>query len=273
MNISSLLEQWPVDHAAAAVVQHGQVIDTFGAQDRVFELASVTKLLAAYGVLIAVEEGAFDLDTALPVPDSEATATVEQLLCHAGGVGFQRGDRIKEAGSRRIYSSFGFEILGEEIARQAQMPFAQYLEEAVFGPLSMHKTQLWGSPGHEARSTVADLVKFIQEVLQPQLLAEETVQHAASVHMPDLNGIVPGYGMQKPCPWGLGFEIKGGKQPHWTGKSQPAHTIGHFGQSGTYVWVDRESQHGMVALTDRAFGEWAKPLWALNNEEIWKQLG
>ena len=50
---------WPVPHVAAAVVlADGTVAAQTGEQQRVFHLASVTKLLAAYAVLIAVEEGA-----------------------------------------------------------------------------------------------------------------------------------------------------------------------------------------------------------------------
>jgi D-alanyl-D-alanine carboxypeptidase len=44
-----------VQHVAAAVVGFdGTVLGSAGEQDRVFPLASVTKLLVAYAVLIAV---------------------------------------------------------------------------------------------------------------------------------------------------------------------------------------------------------------------------
>jgi len=58
---------WPVDHVAAAVLTDAVV--TAGDTDRVFRLASVTKLLTAYATLIAVEEGAVDWDTPAGPPE------------------------------------------------------------------------------------------------------------------------------------------------------------------------------------------------------------
>src|SRR5207248_10739340 len=46
---------WPVDHAVAAVVAaDGTLLGSHGPLDREFRLASVTKLLVAYAMLIAV---------------------------------------------------------------------------------------------------------------------------------------------------------------------------------------------------------------------------
>lgn len=263
--MSAGLESWPVDNVSAAVIGGPQAGETFGDIHRVYELASVTKLLAAYGFLIAVEEGVFELDQ--PVADNGAT--VAHLLAHAGGVGFKKGDPIRELATRRVYSSYGFEILAEKVADEAQMPFSEYLAEAVFQPLGMTTTTLWGSPGHEARSTVADLVAFADEVVEPTLLSPETVALACRDHFSGLAGIVPGYGMQKPCPWGLGFELRGPKSPHWTGVTMPEDVVGHFGQSGTFLWLHRASRRGMVVLTDRAFGDWAKPVWQELNDAVW----
>ncbi|MER2225108.1 MAG: serine hydrolase, partial [Rhodococcus sp. (in: high G+C Gram-positive bacteria)] len=84
---------------------------------------------------------------------------------------------------------------------------------------------------------------------------------ATTVQFPGLNGILPGYGSQRPNDWGLGFEIRGDKRPHWTGLANSAATFGHFGQSGTFLWVDPTIHTACVVLTDRDFGDWAKPLW------------
>lgn len=51
------------------------------------------------------------------------------------------------------------------------------------------------------------------------------------------------------------------KRPHWTGRSNAASTFGHFGGSGTFLWVDPEVGLGCVALTDREFGDWALEVW------------
>ncbi|VEH06218.1 Beta-lactamase transpeptidase-like protein [Corynebacterium kutscheri] len=253
---------WPVDNVSAAII-NGETINYSGDAQRIFELASVTKLLAGYVFLIAIEEGVFELDT--PVHG----ASVRQLLSHAGGVGFKKGDEVKAPGKRRIYSSYGFELLAEALEVETGMSYTEYFNEALCVPLGMTATTLWGSPGHEARSNVQDLTKFAVEVLRPTLIDETTLSEALTVQYPELAGIVPGYGMQKPCPWGLAFEIKGGKAPHWTGTQMPVDVVGHFGQSGTYLWVHRMTQRAMVVLTDRAFGQWAKPLWQEVNDAVW----
>lgn len=276
MSIETALEkvgQWPVDKCAAAVIT-GDGVTGLGDSHAVFELASVTKLLSSYGVLMAVEEGALELDAPLGPEGS----TVRHLLSHASGVAFDSRDPQRPVEDRRIYSSAGYEWLAEKVAEEAGMPFAEYLKLGVFEPLGMSATDLWGSAGHEARSTVSDLTSFARELLSPQLLAEETVKEAMSVQFAGLRGIVPGYGMQKPCDWGLGFEIKGSKTPHWTGESMPAETVGHFGMAGTYLWVvpSWASVEGagsaMVALTDRKFGDWAKPRWSETNDALWGEV-
>ncbi|SJM45838.1 beta-lactamase class C [Corynebacterium glutamicum] len=261
------LESWPVDNVSASVISDGAV-HFYGDVDRVFELMSVTKLLATYGFLVAIEEGVFELDS----PMGPEGSTVRHLLSHASGVAFDKPVAEKGVGERRIYSSAGMDILADAVAAEAEMPFAEYLREAVFEPLGMENSELWGSAGHEARSTVADLTKFSQELTAPTLISPETLAEAFQVQFPELIGTVPGYGMQKPCPWGLGFEIKGQKSPHWTGDLMPENTAGHFGQSGTFFWTVPGSGQVGVVLTDRNFGPWAKPLWTAFNDEVWAEL-
>ena len=264
------LRSWPANNVAAGVVD-GAKISTIGDTNRVFELASVTKPLVAYAVLIAVEEGVFELDTPLGPPGS----TVKHLLAHASGVGFSSREPERAPGGRRIYSSAGFEILADAIAEESGIDFPDYLHEAVFGPLGMKDTRLHGSAGHGASSTVHDLLLFAGEVLHPTLIDAQTLTAATSVQYPELAGIVPGYGMFKPSAWGLGFEVKGVKgleREHWMGTELPADTIGHFGQSGTFLWIHRPSMRAMAVLTDYAFGQWAKPLWSETNDEVWKAL-
>jgi CubicO group peptidase (beta-lactamase class C family) len=84
---------------------------------------------------------------------------------------------------------------------------------------------------------------------------------ATRVQFPGLTGVLPGYGPQRPNDWGLGFEIRDGKSPHWTGAGNSAGTFGHFGQTGTFIWADPACDLALVVLTDRDFDDWAKPLW------------
>lgn len=261
------LQSWPVDNVAGSVIAGGEV-HVYGDTERVFETMSVTKPVAAYAFLLAYEEGIFDLDS----PAGPEGATVRHLLAHASGVGFADRNPERPVAERRIYSSAGFDILADLVAAEAGMSFSEYLHEAVLSPLGMGSSVLEGSAGHGMRSTVADLIKFAQELINPVLLSQQTLDEAFTIQYPDLIGTVPGYGMQKPCPWGLGFEVKGEKSPHWTGSTMPANTVGHFGQSGTFLWTIPGSGHAGVMLGDRNFGAWAKPLWSEFNDSVWSEI-
>lgn len=117
------------------------------------------------------------------------------------------------------------------------MHLGEYARLGVFEPLGMDSAEIYGSAGHGGRASLSDMRAFARELTAPMLLSEQTLIDAFANQFGELRGIVPGYGMQKPCPWGLGFEIRGEKAPHWTGDNMPADTVGHFGMSGTYLWV------------------------------------
>lgn len=262
------LSDWPVDHVSAAVLTADGVVGTHGDTARVYELASVTKLLVAQAVLVAVEEGAVDLDTAAGPPG----ATVAHLLSHASGIAFDTRDAVAGVGEQRIYSSAGFEVLAELVEGESGIAFDDYLLEAVCAPLGMTSTELAGSAGHGARSSVDDLAAFAADQLAPRLLSPELAAAAATVQFPSLDGFVPGYGKHRPNDWGLGFEIRGAKTPHWTAPGHSPRTYGHFGQAGTFLWVDPDLRAAAVVLTDRSFGAWAKPLWSEFNQRLIDEL-
>ncbi|WP_225799723.1 serine hydrolase [Streptomyces sp. NK15101] len=252
------IENWPVPTAAAAVVRaDGTLAGSHGPTGQRFPLASVTKPLAAYAVLVAYEEGAIDLDE----PAGPEGSTVRHLLAHTSGLAFDENRVMAAPGTRRIYSNTGFEALGDHVAKATDIPFAEYLHQAVLEPLGMVSTTLEGSPAKDGVSTVDDLVRFAAEVQAPRLLDARTVLDAMTVTHPGLTGILPGYGHQKPNDWGLGFEIRDGKSPHWTGASSSPRTFGHFGQAGTFLWIDPDAGAACVALTDRPFGPWAVEAW------------
>ncbi|HEY9305513.1 MAG TPA: serine hydrolase, partial [Mycobacterium sp.] len=151
-----------------------------------------------------------------------------------------------------------------------------YLAEAVFEPLAMSKSRLDGgaqAAGFGATSTVADLAAFAADLLNPATVSAQMHAEAIAVQFPGLDGVLPGYGRQRPNDWGLGFEIKDSKTPHWTGEKNSARTFGHFGQSGTLMWADPEAELALVVLTDRDFGEWALPLWPALADAVLSDAG
>lgn len=261
--------EWPVDNAAVAVVAaDGRVLGSHGDQGREYRLASVTKLLSAYAVLLAVEEGAVEWDE----PAGPEGATVRHLIAHASGLAFDSDATQARPGTRRVYSNTGFAVLADHVHAATGIPFADYLAEGVFAPLGMASTRLVGHAGAGAVSTCADLVRFAAELQAPALLSPQTLAEATSVAFPGLDGVLPGYGMQRPNDWGLGFEVRGHKSPHWTGTGSSPRTFGHFGQSGTFLWVDPGAGAACVALADRDFGEWSAAAWTPFTDAILAEL-
>jgi CubicO group peptidase (beta-lactamase class C family) len=249
-----LVADWPVPHAAACVfAADGTVLAEHGDVDRSFRLASLSKMLTAWAVLVAVEEGLLELDE----PAGQPGCTVRHLLAHAGGYPFEGGRPIAAPARRRIYSNTGIELAAAVVEERAEMPFADYLGEAVLAPLDLRRSSLRGSPAHAVVGSAADVARFLAEVQRPTLLSAGTAADAVHPQFPDLAGIVPGVGAFDPCPWGLGFEIRGAKSPHWTGRRNSPGTHGHFGGAGTMAWIDPAIAVGLVALTDRPFDNWS----------------
>jgi CubicO group peptidase (beta-lactamase class C family) len=252
MRALELTAAWPVPHVAAATVIADEVT-TIGPTDRLFRIASIAKPLTTWAALVAVEEGIVALDQ----PVGQPGCTLRHLLAHAGGYGFDGAEPLARPGSRRIYSKTGIEHAAATVERAAGMPFGDYLHEAVLAPLGMDATALRGSPAHAVWSTVDDLLSFVGELRHPRLVSSATARESSTTQFEGLAGIVPGLGRFDPCPWGLGIEVRGHKQPHWTGLRNSPATFGHFGGAGTFLWVDPDADVACIALTDRAFDEWA----------------
>lgn len=240
-----------------AVVDRGGIVAIAGDVDRPFPLASVTKVLTATAVLVAIEEGTLELERPAGPPGS----TVAHLAAHASGLG-PDGSIVTAPGRRRIYSNAGFDVLADTLGTASGMPWERYADAGVLEPLGMRSTAFVGSAAAGAHSTVHDLALLATAWLSPgMLLAETTVRLASRVWFPGLSGILPGFGRQSPNDWGFGVEIRARKHPHWTGTRNAPSTFGHFGQSGTCWWVDPNVAHALVVLTDAPFGPWAARAW------------
>jgi CubicO group peptidase (beta-lactamase class C family) len=250
------IDEWQAPAAAAGVARDGEVIGTHGPRDRPMRWASVTKLVTALAALVASEEGVIDLDE----PAGPEGSTVRHLLAHASGLPFEAGAPTGRPGQRRVYSNVGFETLAEHIATRAEMPFVEYLRSGVLDPLGM-SAELQGSPAADLHGSLEDLLLIAHELQRPSLVAPETLAEATTVQFPGLAGVLPDFGRMAPNDWGLGFELRDDKAPHWTGARNSTRTFGHFGGSGTFLWVDPEAGIALGALTSREFGDWAKEAW------------
>ena len=85
-----LTAAWPVPHVSAAVLSAGSVVETIGDPDRVQRLASISKPMSAWAILVAVEEGVISLDQ----PVGQPGCTLRHLLAHAGGYPFEGTEPI-----------------------------------------------------------------------------------------------------------------------------------------------------------------------------------
>jgi len=282
MGALELVSRWPVDAAAAGVLRRRgsaagaavvagdppggdraggvAMVDGIGDMERPYAWASMTKLLVAMAVFVAVEEGTISLDEPAGPPGS----TVRHLLAHASGLGPDSPVPVAGLVRMRIYSNIGYEELADTLAQRARMPFSDYLAGGVLTPLRMSGTSLapGSSPASGARGPLRDLLVLATELLAPSIVSATTLAEATSVAFPGLRGVLPGYGRFDPCDWGLGFEVKGAKTPHWTGTRTTATTFGHFGRAGGFLWVDPATGLACAALSNRDFGPWAVTEWS-----------
>jgi CubicO group peptidase (beta-lactamase class C family) len=262
------IDTWDVPFAAAGVTRADATVATHGDPGRAVRLASVSKPVAALATLVAAEEGVVDLDE----PAGPPGATVRHLLAHASGLPFEGESPIARPGRRRIYSNEGFRVLGDHVARRAEMPFADYVRAAVVGPLGLGLDPS-GHPGAGMQGSLDDVLALGRELLAPRLVADETHAEMVSVQFPGLDGVMPDYGRFTPLDWGLGVELKGEKAGHWSGSLTSPRTYGHFGGSGTFLWVDPDRGIACAGLTTRGFGDWAKEAWPLLSDAVVRELG
>jgi CubicO group peptidase (beta-lactamase class C family) len=261
------IDDWDAPFAAAGVTRAGATVATRGDRRQIVRLASVSKPVSALAILVAAEEGVVDLDEPAGPPGS----TVRHLLAHASGLPFEGTTPIAPPARRRIYSNGGFAVLGDHLASSAEMPFAEYVRQAVCAPLGLGLDPE-GHPGAGMHACLDDLLALGRELIEPTLVAAETHAEMVDVQFPGLDGVLPDFGRSTPLDWGLGVELKTTRDEHWTGALTSPATFGHFGGSGTFLWVDPERKVACAVVTTREFGEWAKSAWPLLSDAVLREL-
>ncbi len=260
------IERWPVSFAAAGVVTADGEVHSHGDTRRAVRLASVSKPVSALAVLVAAEEGVVDLDEAAGPPGS----TVRHLLAHASGLPFEGSEPIAPPGRRRIYSNEAFRVLAAHLEMRAEMPFANYVRAGVCKPLGI-ALDPDGDPGSGMHASLDDVLALASELLAPRLVAQETLDEMTAVHFPGLSGVLPDYGRFDPLDWGLGVQLNTDPAT-WMGTRTSARAFGHFGGSGTFLWVDPQARIACAALTDREFDDWAKEAWPVLSDDVLAEL-
>lgn len=258
---------WP-GRAGVAVLDETGVLAWAGDLTSSFPWASVTKVLTALTVLDVIRSGAVRLDEAAGPPGS----TLEHLLAHASGIAFEGEKVMAEPGRRRIYSNRGIELAAAHVEKRTGRRFADSIRRRVLEPLGMSATSAEGSPAAGAHGPVEDLARLAAELVAPRVLPPDLVTQARTVRFPGLSGVLPGFGRQELNDWGLGLEVRGTKTPHWTAASTSPETFGHFGQAGSFLWVDPFRRVGSVGAGEVPFGPWAAEAWPRLSSRLLDEL-
>ena len=263
MNDSALVDGWPAGAAAAVVrLEAGrvEVLESAGDLEQRRAWASVSKMAVSLAFGVEQDWGLHQLTESV----GPRGASIANLLSHSAGLGLEEGDPTSPVGSRRVYSNYGVDhavsaVVGEYSA-------AQWLEQRVFRPLGMERTHLEGRPAADVVGPTAEMLALAVAWLRPDAIAATTRDRLISPYIPDLAGVVPGFGRFTPCPWGLGPEVRGHKN-HWMG-DWPPESFGHFGQSGALMLLNFAEQLGVVATSPAPFGPWAVDLWPRWTSEV-----
>ncbi len=132
--------------------------------ETVYRLASLSKPITAVAAMQLVEAGWLDLDADVRryvpgFPRKPWPITSRQLLSHLAGIRHYRGDEwssvkryvsvlegldlfkddplVHEPGTRYLYSTYGYSLLGAVVEAAAARPFVEQLQGAVFNPAGM----------------------------------------------------------------------------------------------------------------------------------------
>jgi serine beta-lactamase-like protein LACTB len=166
--------------ASAAVAVDGRIVwsGVYGTADlelevpvrssTVFRLASVSKPITAVAVMQLVERGKLRLDDDLlqhckGYPPKPWPIRLRQLLNHQAGVrdykkgewgsvrhyrdladslaAFRDDPLVFEPGTRFLYSTYGYSLLGCAVEGASGQPFVEYLRQNVFAPAGMTSTR------------------------------------------------------------------------------------------------------------------------------------
>lgn len=304
--LDRLLQERQADRlpsVAAAVVRKGEQVwaSAVGSADydekreatpdTQYRIGSITKTFTATAIMQLRDAGAVDLDDRLEQHldgVANGTPTIRRMLSHFSGLQREAGEMFVtgesptddeliasmsevefalEPAQGHHYSNLAFALLGQVVARKSGMPYMQYVDENIIGPLGLKRTT-WRPQGAKAQgylvdeyartvwkepetdmggtapagqlwSTVEDLGKWAtflatgaDGVLAAKTIEEMWFPHA--MFMPD-NWVLA---------WGLGLMLV---------PQEGAIYGGHGGAMAGHlaaVYIDRKTQVGAASLTN-----------------------
>ena len=215
---------------------------------------------------------------------------------------YPRSKLAVPVGSKVEYSNVGYGLLGLLVEAVSGQSFPLFVRERLFIPAGMSDAHLPapealypriavvggtpepGSPTerfnsdyarratHPAGSvvgTAADVASFFQLFLDDgrshgrTVLAPATARLMTASQSDGLRGGIEGFMTWDDCAWGLGFDLRGRKHPHFSGEFTAPATFGHTGVSGNFAWADPTRELVCVLLANRLLhNRWNEPRWS-----------
>lgn len=297
--VATLQRDGRAPSVVAGVVRDGELawsgsagdVDPGSASTTAYRIGSITKSFVAVLILQLRDERLLDLTDPVRrhLPEVEVPVTVAQLLTHTAAVTSElpgtwwervdggdfaavaaalQGQPLRLApGTRLHYSSVGFALLGQVVARLRDADWGQVLRERILDPLGMARTALqptapyatgWAvhphadvllrepdsetgamGPAGQLWSTVADLARWAaflagrtDDLVSPDTLAEMRRLAAVDEAPPWTVG------------WGLGLQLR---------RVEDRTLVGHGGSMPGFVaamWTDPDSGDGAVVMAN-----------------------
>jgi CubicO group peptidase (beta-lactamase class C family) len=179
----------------------------------IFEAASLSKPVVAYGVLQLVDRGLIGLDA--PVRRYIAThelaadkrwgaLTIRMLLDHTSGLPNEVRSGAKpgfffDPASRFSYSGMGFTLLQQVIEAVTRQPFEEYMQAAVFRPLKMQSSSfVWRDDYEERKANGHDSVNRPTALRRPLTArAPSSLHTTAGDYARFLEAVLSGKGLKR----------------------------------------------------------------------------
>jgi len=187
--IQEAVDRAGITGLAGAVVYRGEILSARGygfadgkaaqkpvAEQTLFRIGSVSKILTALAVMQLAEDGIVDLDEDIRVylPDfnpkllrpEDGSVTVRDLLTHHSGIpsGYMKDFELSgcdpdyfmnmssllsqeyltwESGTVFAYNNAGYSLLGELVGTVSGVSYREYLEREIFGPAGMTDARVY----------------------------------------------------------------------------------------------------------------------------------
>ncbi|WP_400193255.1 serine hydrolase domain-containing protein [Hymenobacter sp. B81] len=236
--------------------------------DARFDVTALAPTFTAAAVLALRDQGELRLDDALSayVPNLPYPGvTLRHLLTHTSGLPevdvresgndvaaelyYQRPAAAFAPGSRWAYAAVNDALLRKVVERVSGLAFADYLSQAVFGPLNMRDTRVLAA-GRDAEgnlaesriySTLNDLHAWVQGLRSGQLLAPASVQELFTPARLQDGSFAQAGQPGRPATFGMGWFLgtgpgrRAGHTVAWHAASQQ----GYFAYLGFDLSADR----------------------------------